>query len=75
MIRCHALPCREPGHLGSLAFCTAHFRRLTPLKRSKVEALRSLNAVDPAARVIINQVVLECRQYLLAHRKEERRQA
>ncbi len=59
MIRCHALPCREPGHLGSLAFCTAHFRRLTPLKRSKVEALRSL----------------ECRQYLLAHRKEERKHA
>jgi hypothetical protein len=72
MIRCHAHPCREPGHeSGTLAFCAVHFHQLTPNKRAKVVMIRSLNVLDVGSRGIANAVTLECRRYLAT--KQQRR--
>lgn len=76
MIRCHAHPCREPGHIvGTFAgpFCTEHFNALTPLKQSEVLEIQHFSVLDigsrPRAVVIINA----CRRYLAG--KQQRKTA
>lgn len=69
MIRCHALPCREPAHIVGafeLPFCSAHYAALTPLKQAEVEGIRHLSVLDPRSRQRAITIITECRRYLAA---------
>lgn len=76
MIRCHALPCREPGHIvGAFEcpFCREHFEALTPLKRAEVLEIQHFSVLDPRSRSRAVGIINECRRYLAT--KTERRSA
>lgn len=73
MIRCRALPCREPGARQELAFCDKHMAALTAKKRQKVLSIRGLNVLEPEARLLSQSIITECLRYLAG--KEERKHA
>jgi hypothetical protein len=78
MIRCHAHPCREPGHyLGTFQspFCEACFNKLTAHKMQLVKSIASLSVLAPGARSTAIGIINECRRYLSTKQPQQRRTA
>jgi len=77
MTRCHAHPCRAPGHfVGAFQspFCSEHHAALTPLKQSEVLEIQHFSVLDPNSRPRAIVIINKCRRYLMAA-KETRKSA
>lgn len=76
VIRCHAHPCREPGHIvGAFQcpFCRRHYAALTPLKQAEVLEIQHFSVLAVGSRTRAMAIINECRRYLLG--KEQRRKS